>query len=144
MVVSTIWQVPVVLAELQRLSVATAVAHLGIAFVDYGPDWLSATMPVDARTLQPFGVLHGGASVLLAETLGSCAANLCVDTRTHYCLGQEINANHLRAVRAGKVLGRASALHLGRTSQVWEIRIRDDAARLVCIARLTMAVLERR
>jgi 1,4-dihydroxy-2-naphthoyl-CoA hydrolase len=140
----TLWHSPIDLVALNALSTATAVAHLGIEFVDAGPDWLIGRMPVDARTIQPFGLLHGGASVLLAETLGSMAANLCVDPARFYCIGQEINANHLRAVRQGWVTGRATPIHRGRTSQVWEIRIADEADRLVCIARLTMAVLERR
>ncbi|WP_301102666.1 hotdog fold thioesterase [Propionivibrio sp.] len=139
-----IWHSPISLIALNELSAGTAVAHLGIEFVDFGPDWLSGRMPVDLRTIQPFGLLHGGASVLLAETLGSCAGNLCVDATKHYCIGQEINANHLRAVRQGYVTGRASPIHLGRTSQVWETRISDEDDWLVCISRLTMAVLDHR
>jgi 1,4-dihydroxy-2-naphthoyl-CoA hydrolase len=140
----TLWHSPIDLVALNALSAATAVAHLGIEFVDAGPDWLTGRMPVDARTVQPFGLLHGGASVLLAETLGSMAANLCVDPARSYCIGQEINANHLRAVRQGWVTGRATPIHRGRTSQVWDIRIADEDERLVCIARLTLAVLDRR
>ena len=139
-----IWHSPLDLIELNRMGVGTAVAHLGIEFTGFGPDWLLARMPVDRRTIQPFGLLHGGASVLLAETLGSVGANLCVDATKQLCTGQEINANHLRAVRQGFVSGRASPVHRGRTSQVWEIRVSDDQDRLVCISRLTMAVLDRR
>ena len=139
-----IWHSPIDLLQLNEMSVGTAVAHLGIEFTDFGPDWLVGRMPVDLRTIQPFGLLHGGASVLLAETLGSCASNLCVDSTKQYCSGQEINANHLRAVRDGFVTGRASPIHRGRSSQVWEIRIADEVGRLVCISRLTMAVLDRR
>ena len=139
-----IWHSPVDLIKVNEWSAGTAVEHLGIEFIDFGPDWLCSTMPVDRRTIQPFGLLHGGASVLLAETLGSVGANLCVDPEKHYCSGQEINANHLRAVRQGQVSGRATPIHLGRTSQVWEIRISDDDGRLSCISRLTMAVLDRR
>jgi uncharacterized protein (TIGR00369 family) len=130
------------LIQLNELSAGTVVEHLGIEFTGFGPDWLSGRMPVDHRTIQPFRLLHGGASVLLAETLGSCASNLCVDNTMQYCVGQEINANHLRAVRQGHVTGRASPIHLGRTTHVWEIRINDDDDRLICISRLTMAVLD--
>ena len=98
-------------------------------------------MPVDARTVQPYGLLHGGASVVLAETLGSSAGNLCLDTRVQMAVGLEINANHLRAVRQGVVTGTARALHVGRSTQVWEIRIEDERARAVCVSRLTLAVV---
>ncbi|MEJ7746102.1 MAG: hotdog fold thioesterase, partial [Luteimonas sp.] len=117
---------------------------LGIRFTELGPDYLRGTMPVDARTLQPYGLLHGGASVALAETLGSTAGGLCVDADTQGVVGIEINANHLLGVREGTVTGTARALHLGRSTQVWEIRIEDDHARLACISRLTLAVVQRR
>ena len=97
---------------------------------------------MDARTRQPFGLLHGGASVSLAETLGSMAANFCIDTAKFYCVGQEINANHLRSARSGQVTGTARPIHLGSRSQVWDIRIEDEAGRLTCISRLTMSVIE--
>ena len=116
--------------------------HLGIELTAVGPDFLSGSMPVDERTRQPFGLLHGGASVALAETLGSVAANLCVDGTKVYCVGQEINANHVRSARSGRVTGTARPIHLGSRSQVWEIRIEDEAGRLVCISRLTMSVIE--
>jgi len=99
-------------------------------------------MPVDARTWQPFGLLHGGASVTLAETLGSVAANCCVDPGRFFCVGQEINANHLRAVRSGRVTATARPIHLGGRSHVWDIRIEDEKQRLNCISRLTMSVVE--
>ena len=118
-------------------------AHLGIEFTQIGDDFLQARMPVDHRTRQPFGILHGGASVALAETLGSIASNLTVDPERFSVVGQEINANHVRAVSKGYVTGTARPLHVGRRSQVWEIRIEDEAQRLVCISRLTLAVLER-
>ncbi|MGO1540667.1 MAG: hotdog fold thioesterase [Luteimonas sp.] len=113
---------------------------LGIVFTEIGPDFLRATMPVDARTHQPYGLLHGGASALLAETLGSTAGMLCVD-EGRGCVGIEVNANHLRAVRSGIVTGTARPLHVGRSTQVWEIRIEDAGGRLVCVSRLTLAVV---
>jgi uncharacterized protein (TIGR00369 family) len=131
------------LAELNALSRDTAIAQLGIVFTGLGADYLRGTMPVDARTHQPYGLLHGGASVLLAETLGSSAGNLCVGEDS-LCVGIEINANHLLAVRAGMVEGTARALHVGRSTQVWEIRITDDGGRLACVSRLTLAVVPRR
>ncbi|HEY6543718.1 MAG TPA: hotdog fold thioesterase [Dokdonella sp.] len=119
------------------------VEHLGIRVTEVGDDWLRGTMPVDVRTKQPFGLLHGGASVALAETLGSLAGNLCLG-HDEMAVGLEINANHVRAVTAGEVTGTARALHVGRTTQLWEIRIEDAQARLVCISRLTLAVVPRR
>ena len=118
--------------------------HLGIEMTGYGPDWLEARMPVDARTRQPMGILHGGASVVLAETLASAAANLCVDHEKAYCVGQEVNANPLRAAVDGYVTGVVRPFHLGRTSQVWGIDIKDEHGRPTCIARLTIAVVPRR
>jgi uncharacterized protein (TIGR00369 family) len=131
------------LAQLNALSRDTAMEPLGIAFTELGADFLRATMPVDARTRQPYGLLHGGASVLLAETLGSTAGGLCVD-EDEGVVGIEINANHLAAVREGVVTGTARPLHVGRSTQVWEIRIEDDGGRLACISRLTLAVIRRR
>ncbi|ALJ26846.1 thioesterase [Stenotrophomonas acidaminiphila] len=135
------FRAPVSLDELNRLSRGTLIEHLGIVFTGAGEDWLQATMPVDERTRQPYGLLHGGASVVLAETLGSSAGNLCVDTASQVCVGLEINANHLRAARSGVVTGTARALHVGRTTQVWEIRIENEAGKPVCISRLTLAVV---
>ena len=134
---------PSSLAALNALSANTAMEPLGIEFTELGPDFLCATMPVDRRTHQPYGLLHGGASVLLAETLGSTAAMLCA-AEGERCVGIEINANHLRAVRDGIVTGTARPLHVGRQTQVWEIRIEDTARRLVCVSRLTVAVLPAR
>jgi len=136
-----VFHAPVSLDELNRLSRGTLIDHLGIVFTGAGEDWLQATMPVDERTRQPYGLLHGGASVVLAETLGSSAGNLCVDTASQVCVGLEINANHLRAARSGVVTGTARALHVGRTTQVWEIRIENEAGKPVCISRLTLAVV---
>ena len=129
-------------ADLNALSAGTAMEPLGIAFTEIGPDFLRATMPVDARTRQPYGLLHGGASVLLAETLGSTAGGLCVEDDQDV-VGIEINANHLRGVREGVVTGTARPLHVGRNTQVWEIRIEDARGRLACISRLTLAVIAR-
>lgn len=138
-----IWRAPASIAALNAQAQDTLVSHLGIEVVALGDDFVSATMPVDARTRQPFGLLHGGASVVLAETLGSMAANLCLDPATEMAVGVEVNANHLRAARDGRVLGTARALHVGRSTQVWEIRIEDERARLVCVSRLTVAVVAR-
>lgn len=126
---------------LNAQSRGTAMEPLGIVFTEVGPDYLRATMPVDARTHQPYGLLHGGASVLLAETLGSTAGMLCVGEGKGV-VGIEINANHLRGVRSGTVTGTVRPVHVGRSTQVWDIRIEDDAGRLVCVSRLTVAVIE--
>lgn len=128
------------LDQLNTMSANTAIAALGIVFTEIGSDFLRATMPVDARTHQPYGLLHGGASALLAETLGSTAGGLAAP-EGHGVVGIEINANHLRGVRAGSVTGTARPLHAGRSTQVWEIRIDDAGGRLVCISRLTLAVV---
>ena len=114
-----------------------------IEFTEIGADFIRGTMPVDARTHQPFGLLHGGASVALAETLGSMGANMCVDSSRYLCVGQEINANHLKSVRSGHVTGTARPLHVGMRSQVWSIEIVNDSGALVCVSRLTVAVIPR-
>lgn len=116
-------------------------AHIGIEFVACGDDWIQARMPVDQRTHQPFGRLHGGASVALAETIGSVAASCCIDRERFVAVGMEINANHLRPAYSGWVYATARPEALGRTTQVWTIRITDEADKLVCISRLTMAVI---
>ncbi len=139
-----IWHQDINLDEIMLLRRDTLVGHLDIQFIEIGPDYLRATMPVDKRTVQIMGVLHGGASVALAETVGSFAANLCVDSEKLMCVGQEINANHLRPVASGLVTATARPVHLGSRSQVWSIEIRDERDKLVCISRLTMAVTERR
>ena len=126
--------------EMNAWGADTAVSHLGITVTEFGEDFIRATMPVDARTKQPYGLLHGGASALLAETLGSMAANLCLDDPAKQAVGVEINANHVRGVTEGRVTGTARPLHVGRALQVWEIRIDDDAGKLVCVARLTLMV----
>lgn len=122
----------------------TMAETLDIEITDIGDDYLRGRMPVDHRTVQPFGILHGGASAALAETLGSIAGNLCVNREKKYCVGLEINANHIRAARSGAyVTGTARPIHVGGSTQVWDIRIEDDQQRLVCASRLTMAVLRR-
>jgi len=128
------------LEQLNALSVDTAMAPLGIVFTEIGPDFLRATMPVDGRTRQPYGLLHGGASVLLAETVGSTAGTLCC-APGELCVGIEINANHLNGIRSGQVTGTARPLHIGARTQVWEIRIEDEIERLICVSRLTLAVI---
>ncbi|WP_106419022.1 hotdog fold thioesterase [Salinicola tamaricis] len=138
----SIWKRSASLEALATQCQQTLVAHIGIEFTELGDDCLRGRMPVDARTHQPYGLLHGGASVVLAETLGSIAANLCLADESKMAVGMEINANHVRAVREGWVEGCARPLHLGSTTQLWEIRIEDERGRLVCISRLTMAVVK--
>jgi 1,4-dihydroxy-2-naphthoyl-CoA hydrolase len=139
-----IWYCHPNLESLRTAVGGTLVTHLGIEFVAVTDDQLTARMPVDERTRQPYGILHGGASVALAETLGSAASALCVDPDRQRVNGIEINANHIRAVSDGWVHGICRPLHLGRSTHVWDIRLRDDGGCLVCVARLTVAVLKRK
>lgn len=139
----SIWRTAATPEELNERGSRTMPGYLGIRVTEIGPDFLRATMPVNERTHQPFGVLHGGASVALAETVGSLAAMLSVDPN-YLVLGQDINANHLRSISSGLVTATARPFHLGRSSHVWHIEIRDEQERLVCVSRLTMAVVERR
>ncbi len=139
----SIWFREYSLDEISALQRGNMDAHIGIEIVRIGPDHLDGRMPVDERTTQPDGILHGGASVTLAETLGSIGGAMVVDRERFQIVGQEINANHLRPVREGQVHGSARPIHLGRRSQVWAIEIVDDDQRLVCVSRLTTAVLER-
>jgi 1,4-dihydroxy-2-naphthoyl-CoA hydrolase len=139
-----IWKQDQSLERLNAMSAHTMIEALGIRFTDIGEDWLRGTMPVDHRTHQPYGLLHGGASVVLAETLGSMAAMLTLDPSQEAAVGLDINANHVRGVRNGTVTGTARAVHVGRSTQVWEIRIETDAGELVCISRITMAVIPAR
>ena len=136
-----IWKQETSLEHLNGWSRHTLMEALGIRLTALGDDWLQGTMPVDHRTHQPYGLLHGGASVALAETLGSTAAMLTLDAEKERAVGLDINANHMRGVTSGSVTGTARPLHLGRSTQVWEIRIEDEAGKLVCISRLTMAVV---
>lgn len=131
------------LSELNHLSKNTIAETLGITFVEVGEDYLKATMPVDHRTHQPFGLLHGGASAVLAETLGSVGSYLCVDSEKRATVGLEINCNHIRSVKSGIVTGTAKPVHIGGKTQVWEIRIEDEMGKLICISRLTVAVLSK-
>jgi uncharacterized protein (TIGR00369 family) len=139
-----IWHAEPSLEVANAFAAGNLVGHLGIEFVDAGPDHLTARMPVDERTRQPMGVLHGGASVALAETLASFAATFTVDLEQESCVGMEINANHLRPVTSGWVTGVATPIALGRRTQVWEVRITDDTEALVCLSRCTMAIVRRR
>jgi 1,4-dihydroxy-2-naphthoyl-CoA hydrolase len=136
-----LWKTTPILEQLNAAGRNTMIETLGIELTDIGDDYVRGTMPVDERTHQPYGLLHGGASVALAETLGSMAAMLCIDASREVTVGLDINANHLRAVRSGIVTGTARPLHVGRSTQVWEVRIEDASGKLVCIARLTMAVV---
>lgn len=120
------------------------VEYLGIEYTALGTDFITAKMPVDHRTHQPFGLLHGGASVVLAETLGSVAANCTLDPAKQYAVGLDINANHLKSARSGYVYGTTTPIHIGKTTQVWEIRIENEEKQLVCISRITMAILEKK
>ena len=139
----SIWSIQATLENLNELSRNTMVEHIGIEFLEVGDDYIKARMPVDHRTVQPARLLHGGASVTLAETLGSVAANLCVDMSQKMCVGLDINANHVCSVTCGFVYGVVKPIHIGASTQVWEIRITDEQGKLVCISRLTMAVLNR-
>lgn len=139
-----IWKTPISVDILNTHHTGTLTGHLGIKFTHVGDASVTATMPVDATTRQPLGVLNGGASCALAESVASRAANYCVDQNTHYCVGLDINANHVRAVRDGYVEAVAKPIHLGRSTQVWEINISDQNGKLVCISRLTCQVMARK
>jgi 1,4-dihydroxy-2-naphthoyl-CoA hydrolase len=139
----SIWFTEFTLEDIKDRGASTLVQHLGIRFTEVGPDYLRASMPVDERTVQIHGVLHGGASVALAETIGSFAANLCLDQSRCTAVGQEINANHLRPVSSGLVIATAKPFHIGSRSHVWHIEIHDERQRLICVSRLTMAVIDR-
>lgn len=138
----SIWHIPFPIAHANQRGAGCANGLLGIELLEAGDDYLKGRMPVDPRTRQPAGVLHGGVSVVFAETLASWASAYVVDPHEYHCVGQEINANHLRAVVEGWVYGVARPLHLGRSSHVWDVRISNEADRLVCVSRVTMAVLK--
>ena len=130
--------------EINQMNAGNMLEHLGIEFIEIAEDSLTARMPVDHRTRQPMGLLHGGASVALAESLGSVASYLCVDSEKYACVGLEINANHIKSAREGWVYGTVRSLHLGQRTHVWEIRVTNADQQLVCISRLTVAVIDRR
>jgi 1,4-dihydroxy-2-naphthoyl-CoA hydrolase len=131
------------LEKLTGMSAGTMGEYLGIEWVEVGENFLKAKMPVDHRTRQPYGLLHGGASCVLAETIGSVASALVIDQTKAYCVGLEINANHIRSAKSGFVTGIAMPLHLGATTHVWDIKIYDEREKLVCVSRLTVAILKR-
>ncbi|HBH22168.1 MAG TPA: thioesterase [Cytophagales bacterium] len=140
------FQPGVTLQDIQAMSQNTMVDHLGIEYTDLGDNYISAKMPVDHRTVQPLRMLHGGASVVLSETLGSVAANISVDNNKFYCVGLEINANHIRSMKEGDgyVFGTTRPIHLGKTTQIWETRITNADDKLICISRLTVAVMKKK
>ena len=135
-----IWTRPVSCEELARIHEGTAVQHLGIEFLEVGDDFIRARVPVDERTRQPYGLLHGGVSVVLAETLGSCGAAYSAPAGSR-AVGLDINANHLKSATGGWVTGTARPVHMGRTTHVWQIELKNDAGELTCVSRITMAVL---
>ncbi len=140
----SIFKPGITLEVLNKLSANTMVDHLGIIYTALGEDYLEATMPVDRRTHQPLGLLHGGASVALAETLGSVAAMCCLDTNLQYPVGLEINANHIKGVHEGFVIGKVKSVHIGKKTHVWEIRISTEKNELVCISRITIAIIDKK
>ncbi len=139
----TIWKQATTVAALNALSANTLVAHLGIECIEIGADYLKAKMHVDHRTVQPFGLLHGGASIALAETLASVAAHLCEDMERRHCVGLTVNAHHIRTVGSGYVIGTARPLHRGRSTHLWDVTIHDEAQHLVCTVTVTMAILDK-
>ena len=138
-----LWKQPISLEALRATAVNTAVGHLGIEFLEVGDDFIRARVPVDARTVQPYGLLHGGVAVVLAETLGSCGAAFAAPAG-HRVVGLDINANHLKGTSSGWVTGITRPVHVGRTTQVWAIELTNDAGELTCVSRITMAVLQPR
>ena len=141
--IKKIWKMPIDLESMQARNANTMVTHLGIEMIEIGDDFLKAKMPVDERTRQPLGIMNGGASCVLAESVGSTAGNYCVDQTKYYCVGLDINTNHISSVREGYVYATAKPFHLGKTTQVWSIEIHDDKEKLVSVTRLTMAVIQR-
>ncbi|UZJ39588.1 hotdog fold thioesterase [Prosthecochloris sp. SCSIO W1102] len=143
---SSIFTVPVTVEDINTTQIIDGqmAKHLGIEMVEIGTDYMIAKMPVDHRTIQRIGIMHGGASLALAETVGSIAASYCIDRENFLIVGQEINANHIRSVREGFVHAKATPLHLGKSSHVWDIRITSDEGKLVCVSRFTVAILKKR
>ena len=132
------------MSDLQSLSPNTMSTHLGMEWLEIGPDFLKMNMPVDERTKQPYGLLHGGASCALAETVGSVGSHLIIDPQKYLCVGLEINANHLRSVSSGFVTAMAVPLHIGKTTHVWDIKIQHEGNKLICVCRLTVAILDKK
>ncbi|MEZ5016342.1 MAG: hotdog fold thioesterase [Flavipsychrobacter sp.] len=139
-----IWKTQPDLAQMNALSANTMGETLGMVFTTVADNYIEATMPVDNRTRQPYGLLHGGASAALAETVGSVASSLCIDNEQQICVGIEINCNHVRGKRSGIVTARAEPLHIGATTHVWDIKIRDEREKLVCVSRLTVSILKKK
>ncbi|ASV37670.1 hotdog fold thioesterase [Pseudomonas reactans] len=137
----SLWRTQPNIDQLNAIQKNTIGELLDIRFESFDDESLTASMVVDHRTHQPYGLLHGGASVVLAESVGSMAAYLCIDPSKFYCVGLEVNANHLRGVRSGRVTAVAKAVHIGRTTQVWDIRLTNDEGKASCVSRLTMAVV---
>lgn len=138
---NSIWNAPFTLEEINRRCKNSLCDHLGIEFTEIGRDFLTAIMPVDKRTIQPMGVLHGGATAALAETVGSAAANYCIDQSLFVCVGLDLNINHIKAVKSGPIKAIAKPFHLGKTTQVWEIQVVNKEGNLIAVSRLTMAIL---
>ena len=130
--------------HLQDFSKNTMVEHLGIEFIEVGDEFITAKMPVDHRTIQPMGLLHGGASIALAETLGSIASAAIVDSSKYSCVGLEINANHVKSAKDGYVTGKATPIHIGKKTHVWDVRITNENQQLICVSRLTVAIIEKK
>lgn len=139
----TIWHHNVTVEQLNERGKNTLAEFIGIQFTEVGDDYLIATMPVDNRTKQPIGILHGGANVVLAETMASTAANIVIDIEKQYCVGLEINANHIRSTTEGVVIGKTYPLHIGRTTHVWQVEIKNELGKLTCVSRMTASVLSR-
>lgn len=137
----SIWFEPLTAEQLNRRTVSHMPAHIGFEFTEVGEDYLCARLPVDDRTKQPYGLLHGGASCVVSETMGSTATALCIDPERYYCVGVEINANHLRSATSGYVHAKTSPIRTGRRIQVWETRLHNDANKLTCVSRLTTMVI---
>ncbi|MEN9654356.1 MAG: 1,4-dihydroxy-2-naphthoyl-CoA hydrolase [Chlamydiota bacterium] len=138
-----IWTTPVSCAILNERSSNTLTSHLGMEFTEVGPNFLVVTMPVDARTLQPDGILHGGATAALVETVASVAANYCLEPGYGPAVGLEINVNHMKAMHPGKVIATATPCHLGRSTQVWDVKVKDESGRLIAVGRMTMFVIRK-
>lgn len=139
-----IWVKAPQLEEVRAMCKGTMVEHLGIEIIELGDDFIRGRMPVDFRTKQPLGLLHGGASVALAESLASLGGNFVLESKDFYCVGMEINANHVRSIQDGWIEGRSTPIHIGKTTQVWDTRITNEKNQVICVSRMTLAVLPRR